>query len=112
CERGRGEAWGLTFPGRGRGKGRSAPFAPPLMSIVRPHRALAMKTTTIGYCATTTLIALETLAGGVTDLTHGRTMLVSGPPVVEVMTQLGYPIYLLAILGVWKLLGGITLLVP
>jgi len=39
-------------------------------------------------------------------------MLVSGPPVVEVMTQLGYPIYLLAILGVWKLLGGITLLVP
>ena len=71
-----------------------------------------MKTTTIGYWATTTLIALETLAGGVTDLTHGRTMLVSGPPVVEVITQLGYPIYLLAILGVWKLLGGITLLIP
>src|SRR5262249_53569715 len=82
------------------------------MSIVRPHRGLAMKTTTIGYCATTTLIALETLTGGVTDLAHGRTMLVSGPPVVDVITQLGYPVYLLAILGVWKILGAITLLVP
>src|SRR5215471_16073829 len=71
-----------------------------------------MKAKAIGYWTTTILIALETLAGGITDLAHGRTMLVSGPPVVEVMTQLGYPIYLLTILGIWKLLGGITLLVP
>jgi len=61
---------------------------------------------------TTTLIALETLAGGVTDLVHGRTMLVSGPLVVDVVMHLGYPVYLLAILGVWKVLGGITLLLP
>jgi len=71
-----------------------------------------MKTKAIGYWTTTTLIALETLAGSVTDLAHGRTMLVSGPPVVNVITQLGYPVYLLKILGVWKLLGAITLLVP
>ena len=71
-----------------------------------------MKTKAIAYWIATTLIALETLAGGVTDLAHGRTMLVSGPPVVEVVTQLGYPIYVLVILGVWKLLGGVTLLAP
>ena len=71
-----------------------------------------MKTKTIAYRTTTTLIALETLAGGVTDLVHGRTMLVSGPLVVDVVTHLGYPVYLLAILGVWKVLGGITLLLP
>lgn len=66
----------------------------------------------IGYWTTTILIALETLAGGITDLAHGRTMLWSGPPVIDVITQLGYPVYLLTILGIWKLLGGITLLVP
>jgi len=71
-----------------------------------------MKTKAIAYWIVTTLIALETLAGGVTDLAHGRTMLASGPPVVEVVTQLGYPVYILVILGVWKLLGGITLLAP
>jgi len=71
-----------------------------------------MNATVIGYWATTILIALETLAGGITDLAHGRTMLLSGPPVIGVITQLGYPVYLLTILGIWKLLGGITLLVP
>ena len=66
----------------------------------------------IGYWVTTAAIALETLAGGVTDLVHGGTMLVTGQPVVPIVTHLGYPVYLLTILGVWKLLGGITLLVP
>ena len=66
----------------------------------------------IGYWVTTAAIALETLAGGVTDLVHGGTMLVTGQPVVQIVTHLGYPVYLLTILGVWKLLGGITLLVP
>lgn len=66
----------------------------------------------IGYGATTALIALETLAGGVTDLTRGRTMVVTGAPVVDVVTGLGYPAYVLTILGVWKLLGTIAVLAP
>ena len=66
----------------------------------------------ISYWATTAAIALETLAGGVTDLIHGREILVAGQPVVEVVTHLGYPVYVLTILGVWKLLGGIVLLIP
>jgi hypothetical protein len=66
----------------------------------------------LGYWVATTLIGLETLAGGVTDLVHGRTMLVSGPFVVDVITHLGYPVYVLSIIGVWKLLGGIVLFAP
>jgi hypothetical protein len=66
----------------------------------------------IGYWMATALISLETFVGGLTDLVHGGTMLVSGPRVVDVVTQLGYPAYVLTILGVWKLLGAITLLVP
>jgi DoxX-like protein len=66
----------------------------------------------IGYWVTTTLIGLETLAGGITDLAHGRTSLVSGPFVVDIITHLGYPVYFLTILGVWKILGGITLFAP
>jgi hypothetical protein len=66
----------------------------------------------IGYWATTAFAALELLAGGATDLAHGRTAIVAGEPVVEVLAHLGYPAYLLTILGTWKLLGGVTLLVP
>jgi uncharacterized membrane protein YphA (DoxX/SURF4 family) len=79
---------------------------------------MMMKTNKIGsskvisYWATTMVTALELLAGGVTDLVHGRTALVAGEPVAEVLAHLGYPVYLLTILGVWKLLGAIALLVP
>ena len=31
---------------------------------------------------------------------------------VELMTRLGYPVYFLSILGVWKLLGVIAVLIP
>ncbi len=34
------------------------------------------------------------------------------PPEVERMTHLGYPLYLLTLLGVWKLLGVVAVLVP
>src|SRR5215472_1427034 len=71
-----------------------------------------MKTKAILYWVTTILIALETLAGGVTDLMHGRTSLFSGPPVADVLTSLGYPVYVLTILGVWKIPGAIVLVVP
>lgn len=71
-----------------------------------------MKAKHIFYWTTTSLIALETFAGGVMDLTHGRTNVFSGPTVVEVVTNLGYPVYVLVILGIWKIPGAITLVVP
>lgn len=74
-------------------------------------RAL-MKMIPIGYWIATVLIGLETLAGGAIDLVHGRTSLVSGPFVLDIITHLGYPPYLLMILGFWKLLGAMVLFAP
>jgi uncharacterized membrane protein YphA (DoxX/SURF4 family) len=71
-----------------------------------------MRARRIAYWIATSLIGLETLAGGVTDLMHGRTSLVSGPFVVDIITHLGYPVYFLTILGVWKLLGAIVMFAP
>ncbi len=68
--------------------------------------------TRIFYWAATTLIVCETLIGGFADLIHGRTILVSGPFVTDVLAGLGYPVYVLWIIGIWKILGAITLLVP
>ena len=73
---------------------------------------ITMNMKVIGYWASTAVVLFELLVGGVTDLVHGGTVLFVGPAVVGVITQLGYPIYLLTILGVWKLLGAIALLVP
>lgn len=66
----------------------------------------------VAYWTTTILIAAETLAGGVVDLVHGPAAIVTGPSTVSAVTSLGYPVYLLTILGVAKLLGGATLLAP
>jgi len=71
-----------------------------------------MKIRAIGYWIATILIALETLAGGIVDLTHGRTGVFTGPHVVDVASSLGYPVYILLILGIWKIPGAIVLLVP
>jgi hypothetical protein len=71
-----------------------------------------MKLKLIAYWTTTTLIALETFAGGIIDLTHGRTGVFNGPRVDDVLGNLGYPLYVLAILGVWKIPGAITLVAP
>lgn len=68
--------------------------------------------TRIFYWTTTALIALETLVGGFVDLTHGRTALVRGPFVGDVVVGLGYPVYILWIIGIWKILGAITLIAP
>ena len=64
-----------------------------------------MKSKTTFYWVTTSLIAFELLYGADWDLTRR-------PDVVTVMTHLGYPLYLLTIIGIWKVLGGIALLVP
>lgn len=71
-----------------------------------------MKLKVIGYWAATAIIEFELLVGGITDLVHGREVLVVGPPVADVLAHLGYPAYLLTIIGAWKLLGGIALAVP
>jgi hypothetical protein len=64
------------------------------------------------YWATTSIIALELVAGGAADLANLREVVVVGARVDDVMKHLGYPDYFTRILGFWKLLGAIALLIP
>jgi uncharacterized membrane protein YphA (DoxX/SURF4 family) len=54
---------------------------------------------------TTAILAFAVLSGGLGQLAHAWGTL-------ETVTLLGYPPYFLTILGIWKVLGGITILVP
>jgi uncharacterized membrane protein YphA (DoxX/SURF4 family) len=82
------------------------------MTTLHLQEDALLKLKGIGYWAATAAVALELLTGGVTDLIHGPALLFAGDPVALVVAQLGYPLYLLTILGVWKLLGAIALLLP
>lgn len=82
------------------------------MSAPLPKEGVLMKTKKIGYWVATIIVALELLVGGVADLIHGPALLFAGDPVVSVLARLDYPVYLLTILGVWKILGAVAMLVP
>src|SRR5215831_5901464 len=81
-------------------------------SMSQAKGGFELKAKTMLYWATTSLIALETFLGGVMDLTHGRTGFVSGPFVTQLVTSLGYPVYILAIIGIFKIPGAVTIVVP
>lgn len=65
-----------------------------------------MKTKTILYWTTTGLIAFFIGGGGTAQIWQYQ----ANPH--GVVPQLGYPMYFFAILGVWKVLGAIAILVP
>jgi uncharacterized membrane protein YphA (DoxX/SURF4 family) len=58
-----------------------------------------------GYWTTTTLIALAFLTGGAAYLSRAGFS-------VQGVAALGFPAYLVTLLGVWKVLGGIAVLAP
>jgi len=64
-----------------------------------------MKAKKIGYWVSTVFVALILLSGGVMQVTVQ-------PQNAEGFARLGYPVYFMVLLGVWKLLGGVALLVP
>src|SRR5215510_5650150 len=66
-----------------------------------------MKATTrsIGYWMTTGLVVFAMLSGGIAELAHR-------PETIDGMKQLGYPVYFVMILGFWKLLGSLALVLP
>jgi hypothetical protein len=66
---------------------------------------MTSKAKTIGYWVTTGWLALGAFAGGGAQLARA-------PANVEGVVVLGYPVYLLTILGLWKLLAGAALLAP
>jgi hypothetical protein len=64
-----------------------------------------MRARSIAYWVTTVLFAVAIGASGIADLVHA-------PPIVEGFGLLGYPTYLMTLLGVWKLLGVVAILAP
>jgi uncharacterized membrane protein YphA (DoxX/SURF4 family) len=59
----------------------------------------------IGYWVTTALVALVMLSGGLFQVMKQE-------GAVAGITRLGYPLYVVIMLGVWKVLGGLALLAP
>jgi len=57
------------------------------------------------YWVFTLYIALESLWAGATDILHA-------PPLFGILLHLGYPPHFGTMLGVWKLLGAVALLLP
>lgn len=58
-----------------------------------------------GYWTATVAVAAELAVGGVWDIARI-------PYVGDLVAHLGYPSYFLVLLGIWKVLGAIALLVP
>ena len=59
----------------------------------------------LAYWAATLLVTAELAVGGMWDMQRL-------PMARDVVAHLGYPAYFLVILGIWKLLGAVTLLAP
>jgi uncharacterized membrane protein YphA (DoxX/SURF4 family) len=64
-----------------------------------------MKTRKIGYWVATGLVGLAFGLGGVMDV-------LQPPDVLAGMAHLGYPAHFATLLGVWKILGAIAVLLP
>jgi hypothetical protein len=69
------------------------------------HTTAASHGRAIAYWVATLLVAFAFGSGGAADVMRI-------PAVVEGMTHLGYPVYFCVILGVWKMLGALALLIP
>ena len=57
-------------------------------------------------------LALGMLATGILQLLKLNADGSVAPPGLDGITRMGYPIYLLTIIGIWKILGVIALLIP
>lgn len=60
------------------------------------------------YWIATIWLALGMLSTGAVQLLKAK----EGQGGVDMMTHLGYPIYLVPIIGVWKIMGVVTILIP
>ena len=57
------------------------------------------------YWAATVLLAFGMLGSGISQLFHVKEM-------DELIAHVGYPLYFMSIIGVWKILGVIAILIP
>ena len=63
------------------------------------------KRNNIIYWIATIWLALGMVSTGIVQLLKTKTE-------VDLMTHLGYPVYFLTIIGIWKMLGVVTVLIP
>jgi uncharacterized membrane protein YphA (DoxX/SURF4 family) len=68
----------------------------------------AGKAAKIIYWIATLWLALGMVATGLVQLSKGK----AGQGGLDMITHLGYPAYVLTILGIWKILGVVALLIP
>jgi hypothetical protein len=68
----------------------------------------AGKANKIIYWIATLWLALGMASTGIVQLIKAK----QGQGGVDMITHLGYPVYLLTIIGVWKILGVVTVLLP
>ena len=59
------------------------------------------------YWIATLWLALGMVATGVTQLIGAK-----GQGGIDMITHLGYPVYLITIIGIWKILGVAAILIP
>lgn len=71
----------------------------------RANEGTRLKLKVIGYWLITAFLLFNVLAGAIAELVQRKDN-------VEGMAALGYPLYFMLILGIWKVLGTIALLVP
>lgn len=64
-----------------------------------------MKRKALGYWVCTLVIALLFLSGGIMQAMRS-------PTAIAGMTHLGYPVHFAVLLGIWKILGAIVILLP
>jgi uncharacterized membrane protein YphA (DoxX/SURF4 family) len=78
-----------------------------------PNRNLPTgKAGKIIYWISTIWLASGMLATGTLQLLKAKAQGAVAPPGVEGIIHLGYPVYFLTILGIWKILGVVALLIP
>jgi uncharacterized membrane protein len=63
------------------------------------------KAKTITYWIATALMSVGMLGSGIAQVMHAQQM-------IDLVKPLGYPVYFLSIIGVWKMLGVIAILLP
>ena len=57
------------------------------------------------YWVSTGLLKFGMLSSGLSQITHAKYM-------VDIIVPLGYPLYFMYIIGIWKILGVIVILIP
>ena len=82
-----------------------------IQQTMQTHRILTNRNKLI-YWISTLWLASGMLSTGILQLLKMKAEGAVSPPGVEGITHLGYPIYFLTIIGIWKILGVVAVLVP